>query len=208
MFVRDAVAQTEPGAAGHSPTVDEGPLPPTAETLHVEEPTGGFPPLETEFMASQLLWLLITFGVLYWVMSKILVPRLSGIIENRHDRIALDLDAAQRMRTDADEAQAAYEQDLATARERSQAIAQDARDRARGEADAERKRNEADLDARLDEAQNRIADIKAKALADVDAIAIETTEAIVASLTGLSVSREEVDGAVRSAGAGKESRNA
>lgn len=208
MFVRDAFAQTEPGVPSGPPTVDQGPPPPTAETLHIEEPVGGFPPLETEFMASQLLWLILCFGVLYWVMSKVLVPRLAGIIEGRHDRIALDLDAAERMRGDADAAQAAYEQELAEARERSHSIAQGARDTARAEADEERKSNELALDRRLDEAQARIGEIKAKALADVDAIAEETTEAIVSTLAGLSVPREEIAGAVSAAGSRQEDRHA
>lgn len=221
MFVRDALAQTEvPEAqtvppttqvppAGEAPVLTDGPLPPTAEAIHLEEPeVGGFPPLESEFFASQILWLAITFGLLYWIMSKTLVPRLAGIVEGRQDRIALDLDAASRMRSDADEAQAAYEQDLAEARQRSQAIAQDARDSARADADAERKRNEAELDEKLQAAQTRIADIKSKALADVDAIAEETAEAIVAELTTLQVSREEIANAVRAAGVAGERTDA
>ena len=208
MFVRDAHAQTEVGTThGEAPNLTDTPPPPTAEAIHVDETTGGFPPLEPEFFASQILWLLITFGVLYLVMSKILVPRLAGIIEGRRDRIALDLDAAERMRADADAAQAAYEQDLAEARERSHKIAQEARDTARAEADAERKSSEAALDRRLDEAQTRIAEIKAKALADVDAIAEETTTAIVSTLAGLSVSREDVVTAVNAAST-KEDRHA
>ncbi|MFD2237217.1 F0F1 ATP synthase subunit B [Aureimonas populi] len=209
MFVRDALAQTEAPTVGEAPVVTDGPPPPTAEAILVEElETGGFPPLESEFFASQILWLAITFGLLYWVMSKTLVPRLAGIIENRRDRIALDLDAAHRMRADADEAQAAYEQDLAEARERSHKIAQDARDSARADADAERKRNEAELDQKLESAQGRIAEIKAKALADVDTIAEETAQAIITELTRLDVSREEVANAVKAAGAGQEKRDA
>lgn len=208
MFVREAFAQAEAPIAGTSPTVDEGPVPPTAEVLHVEEPTGGFPPLETEFFASQLLWLAITFGLLYWMMSKFLAPRLAGIIENRHDRIAFDIDAADRMRLDADEAQAAYEQELATARDRSHLIGQDAREKARADAEIERKRTEGDLERQLEEAQARIGEIKTRALADVDAIAVETTETILEALAGVSASREDVASAVRSATASQEPRNA
>jgi F-type H+-transporting ATPase subunit b len=209
MFVRDAQAQTSEPEVGGAHTLTDSPTPPTAEAIGLhEEEVGGFPPLESEFFASQLLWLAITFGLLYWVMSKTLVPRLSGIIENRQDRIALDIDAAERMRADADAAQAAYEQDLAEARERSHKIASDARDAAKAEAEAERKSSEAELDAKLEAAQVRIGEIKAKALADVDAIAEETAEAILNELTGLNVSRDEVAAAVREAGTGQEARHA
>ena len=209
MFVRDAQAQTEAVPAGEAPVVTDGAPPPTGEAILVEEhETGGFPPLESEFFASQILWLALTFGLLYFVMSRTLVPRIAGIIENRRDRIAMDLDAAERMRGDADEAQAAYEQDLLEARERSSKIALGARETARSEADAERKRNEAELDNRLEEAQVRIGDIKTKALADVDAIAEETAEAILAALTGLTVSRDEVAKAVHSVASRQENRDA
>lgn len=199
MFVRDAKAQTEAPPAGVSPDLTQAPSTETHEAVVVEEhgSEGGFAPLETEFFASQLLWLAITFGLLYFVISRVIAPRIGGILENRHDRIALDIDAAERMRLDADEAQAAYEQELATARERSHRIAQEARETARANADAERKTNEAALDAKLETAQGRIAEIKAQALADVDAIAEETTEAILAELAGLHVSRDEVSSAIR-----------
>ena len=199
MFVRDAKAQSEVPPAGVSPDLTHAPPTGTGEAVVVEEhgSEGGFAPLETEFFASQILWLAITFGLLYFVVSRVIAPRIGGILENRRDRIALDIDAAERMRLDADEAQAAYEQELATARERSHKIAQDARDVARIDADAERKTNEAALDAKLGAAQDRIAEIKAQALADVDAIAEETTEAILAELAGLQVSRGEVETAIR-----------
>lgn len=56
-----------------------------------EHSVGTFPPFDGETYASQILWLAITFGLLYWIMSKVALPRLSGILEDRRDRIAGDL---------------------------------------------------------------------------------------------------------------------
>lgn len=200
MFVTQAHAQVQSPDAG--PTLMETPVPPTGEAIAVHpgasHEEAGFPPMNPEFFASQILWLAITFGVFYYVLSKTIVPRISTVLENRRDRIALDLQAAERMRQDADEAQAAYEQELASARKNSARIAGEARDKARADADAQRKSIEADLDARLESAQARIADVKARALADVGTIAEDAAEAILNDIAGLGVSREDVSRAVQS----------
>ncbi|WP_061929627.1 F0F1 ATP synthase subunit B [Aureimonas sp. AU22] len=201
MFVTEAFAQTEGAPDGHGTPLTTAPTPGTSEAIGVPEGAheagGTFPPLNPEFFASQILWLAITFGVFYYILSKTIVPRIAAVLENRRERIAADLEAAERMRADADEAQAAYEQELASARANSQKIAGEARDSARSGADAERKRIEGELDARLDAAQSRIAEIKARALADVDTIATEAAEAILTELTGTDVPQQDVAAAVR-----------
>ncbi|KAA0972440.1 F0F1 ATP synthase subunit B [Aureimonas fodinaquatilis] len=202
MFISQAYAQIQDHSAGDAPLGSEL-VAPTPEAVFLEgqevHESGGFPPLETEFFASQILWLAIFFGLLYLILAKTIVPRLAGIIEGRRGRIAADLEAAERMRVDADEARAAYEQELTEARERAHAIGHTARDEARQSADEERRRNEAELDGKLEKAQAHIADVKAKALADVGTIAEDAAEAILSELTGNDVSREDVANAVRSA---------
>lgn len=196
MFVSQAFAQTEsPDAAVLTP-VDPA-VTTAGETVHVEEGhEGGFPPFETEYFPSQLLWLAITFGIFYLVLKKVILPRIAGILENRRDRIALDLEAADRMRADADEAQAAYEQELAEARDRAHKIALEAKESARSDAESERKRIDGELDDRLGAAQLRIDDIKREALKDVGAIAEDATDAILREVARIEAPREEIAGAV------------
>ncbi|HEX2134654.1 MAG TPA: F0F1 ATP synthase subunit B', partial [Microvirga sp.] len=83
----------------------------------------GFPPFETETYGGQLLWLAISFGLLYMLLSRVVLPRLGGIIEARREAIARDLDQAAAMKTRAEEAGAAYEKAVAEARARAQALA-------------------------------------------------------------------------------------
>jgi F-type H+-transporting ATPase subunit b len=180
---------------------------PAAEPLNTEtgiadqgDVAGGvFPPFDSSTFASQILWLAITFGLFYLFMQKVIVPRIGGILENRRDRIAQDIDEASRLQTDADEAMAAYEQELAEARARATQIAQAARDNAKSEADIERTQIESDLAARMADAEARIADIKSRALGEVDTIAEDTTVAIVEHLVGGAVDRATVASAVKSA---------
>lgn len=161
------------------------------------EAAGVFPPFDPSTYFSQILWLAISFGILYYVMSKVALPRLGAILEERNDRIADDLAEAERLRQEADAAEAAYEQALAEARQNAHAIAAKARDKAKAKIDAKRGQVEEDIQERLSAAEARIAETKQKALADVGEIAAETAEAMVEHLLGHDVSRDEVDGAVK-----------
>lgn len=160
---------------------------------------GAFPPFDPEFFASQILWLVITFGVFYWLISKIIAPRIAGILETRHDRIAEDLDEANRLKEESDASIAAYEQELADARRKSQEIAIASRDKAKADSDAERAKHEDALNKRLMESEAHVADVKAKALAEVDAIASDTAQAIVEELIGAKPTKAELTKAVSAA---------
>ena len=158
-----------------------------------------FPPFDSSSFPSQLLWLAITFGLFYLFLKNVVMPRLAGILEVRSERIAQDLGQAARMKSDADAAFAAYEQELAEARANANKIGQSARDSARDAADAERKKIEAELEAKLAAAEARIATIKSSAMQEVGSIAEETASAIVRELVGGNVDQSAVAAAVKSA---------
>lgn len=164
---------------------------------------GAFPPFDPATWGSQILWLAITFGALYYLMSRVALPRVGAILENRSNRIAGDLAAAGRLKDETDAAVAAYEQALAEARQNAHAIAQEARDKSKAEIDADRAKTEAELQQKLDAAEARIAEVKTSALADVDAIAKDATEAMVETLVGGEVAKSDVSKAVEAAMAGR-----
>lgn len=180
MFVTPGYAQENAPAASATEGVAHTEAP--AET-HGKAP---FPPFEPTYFPSQLLWLAITFGLFYVFLKKVVLPRIGGILEVRRDRIAHDLDTAARLKEEADAAIAAYEQELADARAKSNRIANEARDAAKAAADAERKEVETGLNARLVDAETRIASVRESAMKDVGAIAEETATAIVQTLVGSS----------------------
>ncbi len=158
-----------------------------------------FPPFDSTWFPSQLLWLTITFVIFYYLMAKVIVPRIGGILEDRRDRIASDLDTAERLKQELEAAEAAYDKALAEARAKAFTIAETAREAAKAASDAQRAEAEAALNTQLASAEARIGEIKAKALSDVGAIAAEATEAIVGALTGATVGRDEADKAVAEA---------
>jgi F-type H+-transporting ATPase subunit b len=170
----------------------------TAEVQH--EGGHAFPPFDSSTFGSQILWLAITFGVLYVLMAKVVLPRIGGILEDRHARIAGDLAEAERLKADSEAAGVAYEAALAEARRNAQAIAAANREKLAREVDGRRQAAEQKLAGDVAVAEARIAEIKAKALGEVDAIAIETTEAVVTALIGETASRDEVAEAVAAVG--------
>lgn len=162
--------------------------------------SGTFPPFDSSTFASQLLWLAITFGLFYYLMAKVALPRISSILEDRSDRIAGDLDEANRLKDESDEALAAYEQELAEAKSRAHGIAQEARDSAKADLDAKQASVEAGLSEKIAAAETRIAGIKQKAMGEVGTIAGDTVESLVVELTGVKASKADIAKAVMAAG--------
>ena len=160
---------------------------------------GGFPAFRVETYGSQLLWLAIAFGLLYYLMSRHIAPRIGGILEDRASRIASDLAAAQTMKAEADAATASYEKSLAEARANAQAIAAETKAKITAEADAERKTLEAKLAADLSTAEATIAKARETAMGNVRSIAVDTAQAIVERLAGASAAATRNDAAVDAA---------
>lgn len=172
----------------------------TVETVGAGEAhhKGGFPPFETENFAPQLVWLLLTFGVLYLLMSRIALPRVGGILENREAKISGDLDAAREMQTKAQAAAAANDQNLRARREEAQAIGRDAQQKIAAESAAQRARAEAEAAEKIRAAETRISAAKAQALANVEQIAVDAAGSIVEKLTGAKVDASTLASAYQS----------
>lgn len=144
----------------------------------------------------QLFWLAVTFLALYFIISRVAIPRTGGVIAARRDQIAGDLAAAQKLKDDTDAAIASYEKALAEARARAHAIVQETRDRLQADVDAERHKLDAELNGKIAEAETQISAAKATALASVQAIATEIAGDIVQTLIGAKIEDADVSQAV------------
>ena len=187
----DTVVDTtavDPTAATHATTVAQ-------DGSH---DSGVFPPFDPATFPSQLLWLAITFGALYLLMSKVALPRIGSILENRKAIFDADLAAADASRQQTDAAIAAYEAALATARSNAQGIATETRDAIQADLSSKRQAVEAELTSKVTAAEARIAATKAEAMTHVDDIATETAQSVVTQLVG-DVSTDSVRSAVAKA---------
>jgi F-type H+-transporting ATPase subunit b len=151
---------------------------------HGGEHSAVFPPFNPETFGSQILWFALTFAFLYFMMSRLALPRIGGILESRRIRIDGDLKEAERLRVETERAMAAYEQALAEARQNAHNIAEETRNSIKQDLDGKRAKVEADLSQKVATAEARIQKTKADALANVDEIAAETAAALVGQLVG------------------------
>ncbi|MBI1365330.1 MAG: ATP F0F1 synthase subunit B [Alphaproteobacteria bacterium] len=161
-----------------------------------EAHAAGLPQFDPTSWPSQIFWLAIFFGGLYWLMAGYFLPRIGATIEERRDRIADDLDQATEFREEAAAAERAYEQALADATAKARAIAAETRANLTAEiaemsAEADKKAAEA-----IAAAEARIADMKADAAAAVREAAVETARAIVAALIDETPTAESVAAAM------------
>jgi F-type H+-transporting ATPase subunit b len=171
----------------------------TTGQAHPGEPRGAFPPFQKDTFASQIIWLAITFGLLYLLMSRLALPRIGSILEQRQGRIDGDLAEAQRLKDRSDEALAVYHKALADARNRAQTMANEERQREAAEAEARRKELDATLRARIAAAEAAIGERKTAAMASVGSIAAEAAAAIVERLIGRAPPAQDVAAAVADA---------
>jgi len=167
-----------------------------------EQPHSAFPPFDPHTFGSTLFWLVVVFGVLYWLMSRIALPRVGETIQKRDETIAADLDRASLMQKKAEEAGEAYQAALAKARANAVAIGQRAKDEASAKAAERRKATEQEVSSRIAAAEQQIAATKLAAMGNVEAIASDAAASIVQHLSGISPSESEVREAVRQAIAG------
>jgi F-type H+-transporting ATPase subunit b len=167
-------------------------------TAHTEQSAGhsAFPPFQSEHFPSQLLWLAVSFVLLYALMSRIALPRIGAILADRSKRISDDLAAAERLKEQSNAAHAAYEKSLADARSRAQSLASSTRDKQAAEAEARQKQLEAKLHERLAAAEQQISATRSSAMGNVRSIAAESAAAIVERLIGKTPADHEVAAAL------------
>jgi F-type H+-transporting ATPase subunit b len=155
-----------------------------------------FPPFQKDTFASQLVSLAIAFVALYLIVSKIALPRVGSVLDERQGKIDGDLAEAQKLKDASDAALKAYQNELAAARSRAQAIGAETREKLNAASEAERKTLEERLSIKLAEAEKAIAATRTAAMSNVRGIAADAAVAIVQRLTGIAPDGKSVKAAV------------
>jgi F-type H+-transporting ATPase subunit b len=150
---------------------------------------GVFPPLDTKTFPSQIFWLVIFFGALYLLMSRIVLPRIGSILENRRNRIEGDLARASALKEETEAALNSYQKALADARGNASDIAKTTREAVNADVSKQQASLNATLIAKATDAETKIAKSKATAMAAVSDIASDTASEIVAAFTGGKVTK-------------------
>ena len=149
------------------------------------------PQLDITTFIPQLFWLIITFVTLYLIMSMVILPKIADVLEQRQDRIASDIQEAERLKLDAEIALKDYESVLFKARESAQEISAKNKLDIINNINKENERLDADLKAKLAIANEKINIFKAKAEIEIASSASETSILIAKKISNLNISISE-----------------
>jgi F-type H+-transporting ATPase subunit b len=151
----------------------------------------------SEIFASQLFWLIVSFGLIYFVIGRGMFPKIEATVEQRDRRIAEDLAAAERARADADAREEAYRARVETNRAEALKVTQAAKEASARASESQVKAADAELDRKVGAAEAEIRRAAEAALADIENVAAEAAQEMVAKLSGASVSRDQAAAAVK-----------
>lgn len=160
---------------------------------------GGLPQFEFQYWFGQIVWLIILFALLYWLMAKVFVPRLRGVIDQRAATISDAVSAARQVQAEAGDQAEAAKAEVEAARASSRSMAAAAKARVTEQANARAAEEEAVVNARIAEAETAIGKTRDAAMTNVSSIASDTAAAIVERLTGKGPTAAEAAAAVKGA---------
>lgn len=144
----------------------------------------GMPQLNPEFWGNQIFWLLVTLVVIYFVLSRIALPRIAAVLAERQGTITNDIAAAEDLKAKASEAEKAYEKALADARAEAGRIIAETKAEMQAELDDAIAKADAEIAAKTAEGEKAIAEIRATALDNVQDVARATAAEIVTAFGG------------------------
>jgi F-type H+-transporting ATPase subunit b len=152
-----------------------------------------------DVLLSQLFWLALVLGFIYIVIGRGMVPKIQSTVDQRDQRIADDLAAAERARAEADESEEAFR--LRMDESRAEAMRKTAAAKQEGAKATEAKIAKADaaIQVKLGKAEEKIRASRDEALANIKGIAAELTQDITGKVAGISVSRDDAARAVQAA---------
>ena len=170
----------------------------TTEAAHGEG-GGGLPQFEFQHWFGQIIYLILLFAILYWLMAKVFVPRLRGVIDQRAATIADAVQTARQVQAEAAGQAEAAKAEVEAARASSRSLAAAAKARVTESANARAAEEEAVVNARIAEAETAIGKTRDAAMTNVASIASDTAAAIVERLTGKAPTAAEAAAAVKGA---------
>lgn len=151
-----------------------------------------FPPLDPTTLQPQLFWLAVIFVVLYFLLKRLIIPRIDGIVKNRKDTLEKDLNAAAQLKQEVDSAIKYYDKTLLSARTNAQNIGRNIHEDLSADLRKERQLVETQLAEKLSKAEKAIIETKLNTLAKINDIALEISHPILNRLLGKNFSPEEI----------------
>jgi F-type H+-transporting ATPase subunit b len=146
---------------------------------------------------SQLFWLAVVFGIIFFVIGRGMLPKVQSTVEAREKRIAEDLERAQAARAAAEETEEAWLERMDAARAEAAKLAQDAREESARQTEAKVNKAADRINLKVEAAEAKIRDAVEAARAEIESVAAEATQELVVRLTGLKVDKKDAAEAVK-----------
>jgi len=151
----------------------------------------------SEVLLSQLFWLAVALGFIFFVIARGMVPKIQATVDQREGKIAADLERAQAARKEADETEAAWRARMDAARADAARLAQEAKNDSARETEAKVKKAADKINLKVESAEGKIREAVNAARAEIEGVAAEATQEMVERLTGLKVDKKEAAAAVK-----------
>ena len=165
-----------------------------AETFAAE--SGGMPQLNPEFWVSQIFWLTITFGILYIVLSKLILPKISDNLEIRKSQILENIEAAENQRKKSEEKIKEYNKIIQDSKIKAKNYYNQAREKILKDISRKKEKLDNDLNEEIKKAELDIQDLKNKSPEKITKIAIETSNDLIKQLIGVEVNNSSISAIV------------
>lgn len=156
------------------------------------------PQLDPTFFTSQLFWLAVAFGLLYLFLWRFGLPRVTGVLQHRRDRIAGDLEKAEKMKKEAEKLNNEYVTSLGEVRAKANSLIAEAVAKAKAESERRHAALDAEIHARFQESDKALAKARKDALRNIQDIAVELSAMIAKKVAGISVSEDKARKSVQS----------
>ena len=158
--------------------------------------SGGMPQLNPEFWISQIFWLTLTFGILYIVLSKLILPKISDNLESRKSQILENIEAAEKQRQNSEEKLKEYEEIVSKSKIEAKNIFNQAREKALKDISAKKEVLDKQIDDEIGKAEQEIKELQKRAPDKINKIAIETSSELIQKLIGAEVNNSSISAIV------------
>jgi F-type H+-transporting ATPase subunit b len=158
--------------------------------------SGGMPQLNPEFWISQIFWLTLTFGILYVVLSKLILPKISANLELRKSQIQENIEAAEKQRKNSESKLKEYDEIVLKSKLESENIFKNAKEKVTKDINSKKKILDKQIDEEIKKAENEIELLKKDAPEKINKIAIETSSELVKKLIGAEINNSSISAIV------------
>jgi len=156
----------------------------------------GMPQLNPEFWGAQVFWLILIFSILYLVIWKIFLPKITYSIENRKSRIVNDLDEAQKLKESAEKKLEAYNKIIENSKQEAKKIIEDGRKRLNQDIKNKKKDFNNQIEKEIAIIEKEIKDLKKASLLNISKIASETSTELMRKIINTEVNKSSVSAVV------------